>query len=77
MRAPAALAAGGAAAACLGALFALQGRGLAGPASSFMYEDPWWAAAGPWIAAAGAAAACAGAAWAARRRARRRGAARR
>lgn len=62
MRGWLALAAGGAAAAASGALFSLQGRGAAGPESSFMYADPWWAGAGLWIAAAGAAAACAAAA---------------
>lgn len=62
------LAAAGAAAAALGALFYLQGTSVVGPRASFMYASPDWAAWGAWIAAGGLAASAAGAALWMRRR---------
>ena len=50
----------GAAIAAFGLLFHLQGRGVVGPESSFMYSSPDWLGYGVWIIAAGAAVSGAG-----------------
>lgn len=50
----------GLAVAALGAVFHLQGQGVVGPESSFMYSDPDWVSHGIQVAVAGAAVFAAG-----------------
>ena len=37
-----------------GIIFSLQGQGVVGPTSSFMYSNPEWITNGQWISIAGA-----------------------